>query len=145
MEQAKNASDTFFLDITCEIVSAYVSNNPISQQDLPKLISDISNTVKEISTNQNDNFVNNKPAVSVKKSLTDESLICLNCGKPHKSLKRHLKASHALSPEEYRAHWGLDTNYPMVAPAYAARRSALAKDIGLGRKKGTKIKRKKAS
>ncbi|MEO1143203.1 MAG: MucR family transcriptional regulator, partial [Pseudomonadota bacterium] len=84
-----------------------------------------------------------KPAVPIKKSMTDDYIICLEDGKQFKSLKRHLRSHYDLSPEEYREKWGLPHDYPMVAPNYAKARSKLARDMGLGRKPGTKIKKKK--
>jgi len=85
---------------------------------------------------------NTRPAVPVKKSMTDDYLICLEDGKKFKSLKRHLRSHYDISPEEYREKWGLPLDYPMVAPNYAKARSQLARDMGLGRKPGQKIKKK---
>ena len=122
-------------ELTAEIVSAYVSNNPIAANQLPELITSTFQCVNGLSAVVAEPEAENKePAVSIKKSLRDDYLICLEDGKKFKSLKRHLKSYHGLSPDEYRSKWGLPPNYPMVAPAYAERRSKLAKEIGLGRK-----------
>ena len=122
-------------ELTAEIVSAYVSNNPMAADQLPSLIKSTFQTVSSLSVAPSEALVTNKePAVPIKKSVTNEYIICLENGKKFKSLKRHLMAHHGLTPDEYRKRWGLSPDYPMVAPAYAERRSKLAKDIGLGRK-----------
>lgn len=124
-------------ELTAEIVSAYVSNNPMAADQLPSLIQSTFQTVSSLSAAPSQTMAPNKePAVPIKKSVTNEYIICLENGKKFKSLKRHLMAHHGLTPDEYRKRWGLSPDYPMVAPAYAERRSKLAKDIGLGRKGG---------
>lgn len=122
------------VETTAKIVTAYVSNNRMMASDLPSLINAVFQTVAGV------NGVGHahageplKPVVSIKRSVTDDYIICLEDGKKFKSLKRHLRTSYGLSPEQYRAKWGLPADYPMVAPAYAAQRSKLAKAIGLGR------------
>ncbi|MEO3389061.1 MucR family transcriptional regulator [Mesorhizobium sp. CAU 1741] len=121
--------------LTAEIVSAYVSNNPVPAGDLANLIGDIHKSLATLSAGDADASVEAlKPAVPVKKSVQDDYIVCLEDGKKFKSLKRHLSV-HGLTPDEYRKKWGLPADYPMVAPNYAAQRSALAKSIGLGRKK----------
>jgi len=131
-----DAQNTVLLtELTAEIVSAYVSNNPIAANQLPDLIKSTFECVNSLSAEAAEPVIENKdPAVPIKKSIKDDHLVCLEDGKTFKSLKRHLKSYHGLSPDEYRAKWGLSADYPMVAPAYAERRSKLAKEIGLGRK-----------
>ncbi len=121
--------------MAADVVSAYVSNNPVPAADLPALIGQVYASLKGISEGtvaaQPEAL---KPAVPVKKSVTPDFIICLEDGKRFKSLKRHLRVSYGLTADEYRAKWGLPSDYPMVAKNYAAIRSALAKSIGLGRK-----------
>lgn len=125
------------IELCTEIVSAYVSNNAISQADLPKLIVDVHSTLYSLSTKEIQPAQEaRKPAVSVKKSITPDYIICLEDGKKFKSLKRHLRTHYDLSPEDYRDKWNLPADYPMVAPNYAAARSRLAREMGLGRKAG---------
>jgi predicted transcriptional regulator len=122
------------LGLTAEIVAAHVSNNAVSTADLSALIQDVYRTLSNIETPAAPVAEKPQPAVSIKKSITPEYLICLEDGKKLKMLKRHLKTSYDLTPEQYRERWGLPADYPMVAPNYAAHRSALAKKIGLGTK-----------
>ncbi|WP_081631096.1 Ros/MucR family transcriptional regulator [Aureimonas ureilytica] len=125
------------LEQTAEIISAYVSGNHVSREDLVKLIGDVFTTLSAVGKEPVQAAVSDQPltpAVSIRKSVTPDYLICLEDGKPFKSLRRHLQTKFGLSPEEYRAKWGLPSDYPMVAANYAARRSELAKSIGLGRK-----------
>ncbi|TPK60666.1 MucR family transcriptional regulator [Mesorhizobium sp. B2-3-3] len=122
------------MSIAAEIVAAYVSNNPVPMVELPKLIGDIHAALQGIGTPVAEPVVKREPAVSIRKSVTPDYIICLEDGKKFKSLKRHLSTHYNLSPEEYRAKWSLPADYPMVAPNYAAARSALAKASGLGRK-----------
>lgn len=128
--------DNDLVEISASIVSHYVSHNAISANDLPKLISEVHAAVKGLSATAPAEAaeVELKPAVSVRKSITPDYIICLEDGKKFKSLKRHLRTHYDLSPEEYREKWGLPTDYPMVAPSYSATRSNLAKSNGLGRK-----------
>jgi len=122
-----------FIQLTASIVSAYVSNNLVPASDLPALISQVHAALTRISTAQGEVFRGEpKPAVSVKKSITPEHLVCLEDGKKFKSLKRHLRTRYNMTPEQYREKWGLAPDYPMVAPNYAAARSRLAKQMGLG-------------
>lgn len=125
------------VDYTAQIVSAYVSNNTVKVDELPHLISDVHSALSRASSNMVPQVKEElKPAVTVKKSLTPEYIICLEDGKKFKSLKRHLRTHYNMSPEEYREKWGLEPNYPMVAPKYAEARSNLAKKMGLGQRKG---------
>jgi len=121
------------IELTADIVSAYVGNNSLSAAELPNLIGQVHATLNGISTGAMPAPVETQtPAVSIRKSVNPEFLICLEDGRKFKSLKRHLRTKYNLSPEEYRAKWGLPKDYPMVAPNYAAARSALAKSMGLG-------------
>jgi predicted transcriptional regulator len=122
------------LELTAGIVSAYISNNPVQSGDLTTLIKDIHEVMTDLSKDRA-MHVNTEPAVSIKKSITDEFLICLEDGKKFKSLKRHLRSKYDLTPQQYREKWGLPHDYPMVAPSYARKRSSLAKEMGLGRGK----------
>lgn len=116
-----------------KIVSAFVSNNAVHVGDLPQLIELVHSSLKNISAPQVESAPPvQAPAVPIKKSITDDYLICLEDGKRFKSLKRHLQQAFGLTPDEYRAKWGLAREYPMVAPGYAAKRSQLAKESGLG-------------
>ena len=130
-------SDNDLIDLSTEIVSAYVSHNALSVTDLPKLIADVHSALRGLQgavvTEPSEEL---KPAVPVKKSVAPDFIICLEDGKKFKSLKRHLRTHYDMSPEEYREKWGLPADYQMVAPNYSANRSRLAKDNGLGRKAG---------
>ena len=132
------------VEFAADIVSAYVSNNSVTPADLVSLIGQVHGALatlgKEPEAPPAAALV---PAVTIKKSITDEYLICLEDGLQFKSLKRHLTTKYDLTPEQYRARWGLPSDYPMVAPAYAERRSMLAKSMGLGRKAGALVKKKK--
>jgi len=121
------------LGMTTEIVSAYVGNNSVSSTDLPSLIQSIHRALSGVSQPPEPvDAAPKEPAVSIKKSITPDFLICLEDGRKFKSLKRHLRTKYNLSPEDYRAKWGLPKDYPMVAPNYARARSELAKQMGLG-------------
>jgi predicted transcriptional regulator len=125
------------IELSTEIVCAYVSHNALSPTDLPKLISEVHNALRGLQTIGVEEPVEElKPAVPIRKSVAADYIICLEDGKKFKSLKRHLRTHYDLSPEEYREKWGLASDYPMVAPNYSATRSRLAKDNGLGRKAG---------
>lgn len=123
------------LALTSEIVSSHVSNNAVSQSDLTNMIEMVFNTLEGLASPKEEPAEELKPAISVKRSVTDEYIVCLEDGKKLKMLKRHLKTSYDMTPDDYRAKWGLSADYPMVAPAYARKRQDLAKKIGLGRKK----------
>jgi len=130
-------SDNDLIDLSTEIVSAYVSHNALSVNDLPKLIADVHTALRGLQGGAvPEPSEELKPAVPVKKSVAADYIICLEDGKKFKSLKRHLRTHYDMSPEEYRDKWGLPADYPMVAPNYSATRSRLAKDNGLGRKAG---------
>jgi predicted transcriptional regulator len=119
-------------NLTAQIVAAYVSNNAVPANDLPHLIGRVRAAFPSAEPITPPEEL--KPAVSVKKSVTPSHIICLEDGKKFKSLTRHLRTHYDLTPAEYRLKWGLPKDYPMVAPEYAAKRSQLAKDMGLGRK-----------
>jgi predicted transcriptional regulator len=125
-----------YVELAADIVSAYVSNNSVATGELPQLIGEIhaalvriNGGVAEVPTEAP------KPAVTVRKSITPDYIICLEDGKKFKSLKRHLRTQYDLTPEDYREKWGLPPDYPMVAPNYAEARSALAKKMGLGQQR----------
>jgi len=119
--------------MTTTIVAAYLANKQVALSDVPTLISQVYNTLAGLGDAPKPPVEERpEPAVSVRKSITPDFLICLEDGKKLKMLKRHLKTSYNLTPEEYRERWGLPSDYPMVAPNYAVQRSNLAKQIGLG-------------
>jgi predicted transcriptional regulator len=127
------ANQNDLIELAAEIVSAYVSNNSVPAADLPSLINDVFNALTRVgSVTVEVSAEPLKPAISVKKSIHADFIICLEDGKKFKSLKRHLRTQYNMSPEQYREKWGLPSDYPMVAPNYAAARSRLAKQMGLG-------------
>jgi predicted transcriptional regulator len=119
------------IELATEIIAAYVGNNTVQSSELPDLIRSVHESLIGLNSAESP-LEEQKPAVSVRKSITDDYLICLEDGKKFKSLKRHLRAKYDMSPEEYREKWNLPYDYPMVAPAYARQRSDLAKRMGLG-------------
>ena len=124
------------IDLTADIVSAYVANHSVAAVDLPSLIADVHQALARTHAGLNEPEPEPlKPAVNPKRSVFTDYIICLEDGKKFKSLKRHLRTHFDLSPEEYRERWDLAPDYPMVAPSYAAARSALAKKMGLGQKR----------
>lgn len=131
---AETSANPDLLGLTAEIVSAHVSNNPVSMSDLPNLISEVYRTLSTLGQPQAAPVEKQQPAVPIKKSITPEFLICLEDGKKLKMLKRHLKTAFDMTPDQYREKWGLGADYPMVAPNYTKHRSSLAKRIGLGTK-----------
>ncbi len=129
------AQTTELAELTAEIVASYVANNSVRPGDLPALITSIYRMLGSLGqTESRAPTAELKPAVPIKKSVTDDFIISLEDGRRFKSLKRHLTAEYGMTPEQYRDKWGLPADYPMVAPAYAKQRSALAKSLGLGRK-----------
>src|SRR5580700_9429865 len=121
------------IEMTADVVSAYVGNNSVSANDLPALIQSVHRALAGVSAGAEAvEAAPKEPAVPVKRSITPDYLICLEDGRKFKSLKRHLRTKYNLSPEDYRAKWGLAKDYPMVAPNYAKARSDLAKQMGLG-------------
>ena len=144
------------IDLTTSIVSAYVSHNSLRAADLPELIATVHSALRGLGlpAEAPAAAMPPSPAVPIKKSVTDDYIICLEDGKKFRSLKRHIGTVYNLSPEQYREKWGLPRDYPMVAPAYSAIRSRLAKDIGLGQQRaadevaepaGEEPKRKRAA
>ena len=129
----ERSGEADMLELTAQIVSAHVSNNAVAAGALPRLIQDVFRTLSSVdrepvSTDKP------QPAVSVRKSVFADHIVCLEDGKKLKMLKRHLKTAYDMTPEQYRERWGLPADYPMVAPDYARHRSVLAKQIGLGSK-----------
>ena len=133
---ADTPGDGSFIELTAKIVSAYVSNNTVPAGDIPVLINQVHAALSRVSNKTGDGAGEPlKPAVSLKKSITPEFIVCLEDGKKFKSLKRHLRTQYNMTPEQYREKWGLSADYPMVAPNYAAARSQLAKQMGLGQQR----------
>lgn len=131
-----NTADASYIELTASIVSAYVSNNSVAAQDLSALISQVHSALTRVSSGQGEAASEPlKPAVSVKKSITADYIVCLEDGKKFKSLKRHLRTQYNMTPDQYREKWSLPPDYPMVAPSYAIARSELAKQMGLGQQR----------
>ena len=129
-------NNEMLIELTADVVAAYVSNNPVPAGDLPNLISEIHAALGRVGgSGETPPADKQKPAVNPKRSVHDDYIVCLEDGKRFKSLKRHLMTHYGLTPDQYREKWGLDATYPMVAPSYAAARSELAKKMGLGRKR----------
>ncbi|HXD46617.1 MAG TPA: MucR family transcriptional regulator [Pseudolabrys sp.] len=125
-----------YIALTAEIVSAYVSNNTVAAADIPGLISQVHGALSRVSNGVADPAADVlKPAISLRRSVTPEYIVCLEDGKKFKSLKRHLRTQYNMTPEQYREKWNLPADYPMVAPSYAAARSELAKQMGLGQQR----------
>jgi predicted transcriptional regulator len=129
---SEEAKPSELLSLTTNIVAAHVSNNSVTVDDLPGLIREVYTTLASVGGSEQKEPERLTPAVSIKKSVTPDFLVCLEDGKKLKMLKRHLKTAYNMSPEDYREKWGLAADYPMVAPNYAKQRSRLAKQIGLG-------------
>jgi len=143
-ENDQTVASNDLLRMSVEIVSAYVSNNSIAATNVPDVINTVYGALNSINGKVvSESAEAQKPAVSVRRSVHPDHIVCLEDGKKLKMLKRHLRAAYGMSPDEYRAKWGLPSDYPMVAPNYAQQRSAFAKQIGLGRKKGEKVPRRK--
>ncbi|MCZ8108586.1 MAG: MucR family transcriptional regulator [Burkholderiales bacterium] len=124
------------VELAADVVAAYVSNNTVTMTELPSLIAQVHKALLATATGSVEKPVEAQvPAVSIKKSIHPDYIVCLEDGKKFKSLKRHLRTKYDLSPEDYRAKWGLPADYPMVAPNYAAARSELAKSMGLGQQR----------
>ena len=130
------AEEFGLVKVVAHVVASYVANNRLSPQDLGPLILAVHETVVQLSHGVvAPSSEPPKPAVPIRRSVTEEFIVCLEDGMRFKSLKRHLRSAYGMTPEQYRLRWNLPHEYPMVAPAYAARRSQLAKEIGLGRKR----------
>src|SRR5262245_12870409 len=131
-----DSTATDFIGLTAEIVSAYVSNNSVASGDIPALINQVHSALQRVASGQGDMSSEPlKPAVPVKRSINPDFIVCLEDGKKFKSLKRHLRTQYGMTPEQYREKWSLPPDYPMVAPNYAAARSQLAKQMGLGQQR----------
>ncbi len=129
-----NLSRDELLRMTTRVVSAYVGNNPIPENQISEVIQSVYRSLEGLGGGAASVQTKQKPAVPVKRSITPDHIICLEDGKKLKMLKRYLRTAYNLTPEEYRAKWGLSADYPMVAPNYAKQRSAFAKEIGLGKR-----------
>ena len=130
-----------YIDIVADLVAAYVSNNSMRASDLPDFITSIHASIQALAKGHTDvaPAAPPTPAVPIKKSLSQDHIICLEDGKKFRSLKRHLGTVYNMTPDEYRAKWGLPKDYPMVAPGYSEIRSKLAKDIGLGQPRAENV------
>jgi predicted transcriptional regulator len=144
MDEQEQESGSRITELAADIVSAYVGHNSLQASDLPALISSVHTALSGTGGKITEEPEPLVPAVSIRKSVSSDYLTCLEDGKTFKSLKRHLRTNHDLTPEEYREKWGLAHDYPMVAPNYAEARSKLAVKAGLGQKR-TRKKTKKAS
>jgi len=133
---AENSPDRTYIELTTTIVSAYVGNNSVASAEIPNLIGQVYSALKRIAGGQAAAAAEPlKPAVPIKRSVTPEYIVCLEDGQKFKSLKRHLRTRYNMTPEQYREKWGLPADYSMVAPNYAAARSQLAKQMGLGQQR----------
>ena len=143
-EGSKTEPQSDVLRMAVDIVAAYVSNNPVPSGQVSEIINTVFGSLTALSgRGANGATEPPKPAISVRRSVTPDYIVCLEDGKKLKMLKRHLRAAYGMSPDEYRSKWSLPADYPMVAPNYAQQRSAFAKKIGLGRKKGQKVPRRR--
>ena len=140
MDDNTNLSETL-ITLTADIVSAHVSNNSVAVNDLPTLIQNVHSALKGLGTPVVEPEVKPEPAVSIRSSVKPDYIVCLEDGKKLKMLKRHLMTHYQMTPDDYRAKWGLPADYPMVAPNYAEQRRSLAKKIGLGTKRRRTAKR----
>ena len=142
--ESHNLKSDDILKLATEIVAAYVSNNPIPVSEVPAMIKSVHSTLGGLGGGtQGEAPTAQKPAIPVKRSVTPDYIVCLEDGKKLKMLKRYLRSNYSMTPEEYRAKWGLPADYPMVAPNYAAQRSEFAKKIGLGRTASSSSRRRK--
>ena len=132
------------ITLTSDIVAAHLSNNDVSVDHVPSLITSVYDALSGLGDGAEQEEPRPEPAVSVRSSVKRDHIVCLDCGKRMKMLKRHLSTEHDMTPEEYKARWDLPSDYPLVAPAYAETRRDLAKKIGLGRKPGSGRGRKKS-
>ena len=134
MDTQDNFTETL-ITLTADIVSAHVSNNSVAVNDLPVLIANVHTALNGLGTPAEEPQAKLEPAVSIRSSIKPDYIVCLEDGKKLKMLKRHLMTHYNMTPDEYRQKWGLNADYPMVAPNYAEQRRALAKKIGLGTKR----------
>ena len=132
-QNVEGLSSGELLRMTSDVVAAYVKNNPLQAAELTSVIQTVHSSLSVLNGGGEAKAEPQKPAVSIRRSVTPDYIVCLEDGKKLKMLKRHLRTTYGMTPEEYRGKWGLPTDYPMVAPNYAKQRSAFAKKIGLGR------------
>lgn len=144
MSQESNDVTELLITLTADIVAAHVSNNSVAVSDVATLISNVHNALAGLSSTAATPEIVLEPAVPIRNSVKREFIVCLDDGKKLKMLKRHLMTHYGMTPDDYRAKWGLPADYPMVAPAYAEQRRELAKAIGLGRAPGSGRKKKSA-
>ena len=137
MSQEENDAAEMLITLTADIVAAHVSNNSVAVSDLPVLIGNVHQALAGLSSGTAAPQVAPEPAVPIRLSVKKDYIVCLDDGKKLKMLKRHLMTHYGMTPDDYRAKWGLPADYPMVAPAYAEQRRVLAKAIGLGRAPGS--------
>ena len=142
MSQEENDAAEMLITLTADIVAAHVSNNSVAVSDLPVLIGNVHLALAGLSSGKAAPVAAPEPAVPIRLSVKKEYIVCLDDGKKLKMLKRHLMTHYGMTPDDYRAKWGLPADYPMVAPAYAEQRRVLAKAIGLGRAPGSGRKKK---
>ena len=142
MSQEENDAAEMLITLTADIVAAHVSNNSVAVSDLPVLISNVHLALAGLSSGNATPEPAAEPAVPIRLSVKKDYIVCLDDGKKLKMLKRHLMTHYGMTPDDYRAKWGLPADYPMVAPAYAEQRRVLAKAIGLGRAPGSGRKKK---
>ena len=143
MEHLESDMSEALITLTSDIVAAHVSNNNVTVDDVPALITSVYGALASLGQGEAKEDPRPEPAVSVRASVKKDHIVCLDCGKKMKMLKRHLMTEHGMTIDEYKARWDLGADYPMVAPDYAETRRDLAKKIGLGRKPGQKRGRKK--
>ncbi|ABC63788.1 MucR family transcriptional regulator [Erythrobacter litoralis] len=143
METLESDMSEALITLTSDIVAAHVSNNNVTVEDVPALITSVYGALSGLGKDEAAEEVRPDPAVSIRASVKKDHIVCLDCGKKMKMLKRHLMTEHGMTIDEYKARWNLGADYPMVAPDYAETRRTLAKKIGLGRKPGQKRGRKK--
>jgi len=144
MSQEDNDAAELLITLTADIVAAHVSNNSVAVSDVPTLIGNVHSALAGLTGGSNAPAVALEPAVPIRLSVKKDYIVCLDDGKKLKMLKRHLMTHYGMTPDDYRAKWGLPADYPMVAPAYAEQRRVLAKAIGLGRAPGSGRKKKVA-
>ncbi|MBV7266656.1 MucR family transcriptional regulator [Erythrobacter ani] len=143
MEDLEIEMKETLITLTSDIVAAHVSNNSVAVDDVPSLITNVYSALSGLGEESKAEEPRPEPAVTIRSSIKKDHIVCLDCGKKMKMLKRHLSTEHGMTPEEYKARWELSSDYPLVAPNYAETRRDLAKKIGLGRKPGSGRGRKK--
>ncbi len=144
MNDMSPVDNTGLIELTSDIVSAHLSNNTVSVDDVPSLITQVFGALSTCGQSEEKEEVRPEPAVSIRASVKPDYIVCLEDGKQLKMLKRYLMTNYSMTPEQYRERWSLPSDYPMVAPNYAEKRRELAKQIGLGHKPGVRKPRKKA-